>query len=79
MALSRSKQPQILRVRILHASQQVLLEDGLVNLTQERVLHKLDISKGDCSTTSAPSSNFLTVSLHIFSKYLPRNTPSNWP
>ncbi|MBJ7263315.1 MAG: TetR/AcrR family transcriptional regulator [Burkholderiaceae bacterium] len=46
MNVTRSKQPEVLRARILHAAQQVLLEDGFAHLTQERVLHKLDISKG---------------------------------
>lgn len=46
MIVSRSKQPKILKARILDAAQQVILEEGYANLTQERVLKKLDISKG---------------------------------
>lgn len=46
MAINRPKQPEILRARILHAAQTVLLEEGIAALTQEKVLIKLDISKG---------------------------------
>lgn len=44
--LHRPKQPEVLRAKILHATQQVLLDHGLAALTQEKVLAKLDISKG---------------------------------
>ena len=46
MKTHRPKQPELLRARILEAAQQVLLEAGFAALTQERVLAKLDISKG---------------------------------
>lgn len=46
MSLHRPKQPELLRARILAATRDVLLSDGLHALTQERVLAQLDISKG---------------------------------
>lgn len=44
--IHRPKQPELLRERILHATQKVLLKEGLAALTQEKVLAQLDISKG---------------------------------
>ena len=38
MALSRPKQPELLRARILEAAQGVLLEEGLAAVTHDRVL-----------------------------------------
>lgn len=46
MTLIRTRQPDLLRERILDATQEVLLSDGFALLTQERVLQKLAISKG---------------------------------
>ncbi len=46
MNINRPKQPDLLRARILNATKHVLLEEGLAALTQERVLARLDISKG---------------------------------
>ena len=46
MRIHRPKQPELLRERILAATREVLLADGWHALTQERVLAKLDISKG---------------------------------
>jgi AcrR family transcriptional regulator len=46
MKANRPKQPEVIRARILDAAQRALLESGFATLTQERVLAKLDISKG---------------------------------
>ncbi|QHJ01330.1 TetR family transcriptional regulator [Xylophilus rhododendri] len=46
MSRNRPKEPDLLRSRILAATQAVLLQDGLAALTQEKVLARLDISKG---------------------------------
>ncbi|MGG4775957.1 TetR/AcrR family transcriptional regulator [Alcaligenaceae bacterium 429] len=44
--INRPKQPEVLRAKILKATQDVLLSEGLAALTQEKVLAQLDISKG---------------------------------
>lgn len=46
MTSTRTRQPDLLRERILDATQEVLLADGFALLTQERVLQRLGISKG---------------------------------
>jgi len=46
MALSRPKQPDVLRARILEAAQGVLLDEGLAAVTHDRVLARTGISKG---------------------------------
>lgn len=46
MALSRPKQPDVLRARILAAAQGVLLDEGLAAVTHDRVLARTGISKG---------------------------------
>ncbi len=46
MALSRPKQPDVLRARILEAAQGVLLDEGLAAVTHDRVLARSGISKG---------------------------------
>lgn len=46
MALSRPKQPELLRARILAAAQDVLLDEGLAAVTHDRVLARTGISKG---------------------------------